>query len=98
MEKDDNFLIHVQIGGLKLPLRIARNDEEVYRKAEKLLVRYLNDYQAKFNQRSTEEILILVAYQLAVKKKKKEVAEDTVPLVEKLKALDEELKQLLSQK
>lgn len=98
MEKDDNFLIHVQIGGLKLPLRIARNDEEVYRKAEKLLVRYLSDYQAKFNQRSTEEILILVAYQLAVMVSKKEVAEDTVPLVDKLKALDEELKQLLSQK
>lgn len=97
MEKDDNFLIHVQIGGLKLPLRIARQDEEVYRKAEKLLTRYLNDYQAKFNQRSTEEILILVAYQLAVMVSKKETAEEIAPIAERLKKLDEELNKLFSE-
>jgi cell division protein ZapA len=94
--KDDIFLINVQIGGLRLPLRIARKDEELYRKAEKLLVKYLSDYQQKFSQRPTEEILILVAYQLAVMVSKQEFADDIVPLAEKIQTLDQELKALLS--
>ena len=94
--KDDIFLINVQIGGLRLPLRIARKDEELYRKAEKLLVKYLSDYQQKFSQRPTEEILILVAYQLAVMVSKQEFAENIVPLAEKIQSLDQELKALLS--
>lgn len=94
--KDDIFLINVQIGGLRLPLRIARKDEELYRKAEKLLVKHLDDYQQKFSQRPTEEILILVAYQLAVMISKQEFATDIVPLAEKIQSLDQELKALLS--
>jgi cell division protein ZapA len=94
--KDDIFLINVQIGGLRLPLRIARKDEELYRKAEKLLVKFLDDYQQKFSQRPTEEILILVAYQLAVMVSKQEFAENIVPLAEKIQSLDQELKALLS--
>ena len=94
--KDDIFLINVQVGGLRLPLRIARKDEELYRKAEKLLVKYLSDYQQKFSQRPTEEILILVAYQLAVMVSKQEFADDIVPLAEKIQTLDQELKALLS--
>ncbi len=94
--KDDIFLINVQIGGLRLPLRIARKDEELYRKAEKLLVKFLDDYQQKFSQRPTEEILILVAYQLAVMVSKQEFAENIIPLAEKIQSLDQELKALLS--
>jgi hypothetical protein len=94
--KDDIFLINVQIGGLRLPLRIARKDEELYRKAEKLLVKFLDDYQQKFSQRPTEEILILVAYQLAVMVSKQEFADNIVPLAEKIQSLDQELKALLS--
>jgi hypothetical protein len=94
--KDDIFLINVQIGGLRLPLRIARKDEELYRKAEKLLVKQLNDYQQKFRQRPSEEILILVAYQLAVMVSKQEFADDVTPLAEKIQTLDNELKALFS--
>ena len=94
--KDDIFLINVQIGGLRLPLRIARKDEELYRKAEKLLVRQLSNYQQKFRQRPSEEILILVAYQLAVMVSKQEFADDITPLAEKIQTLDNELKDLFS--
>jgi len=94
--KDDIFLINVQIGGLRLPLRIARKDEELYRKAEKLLVKHLADYHQKFSQRPTEELLILVAYQLAVMVSKQEFTDDIVPLAEKIQSLDLELKALLS--
>jgi cell division protein ZapA len=94
--EDDIFLINVQIGGLRLPLRIARKDEELYRRAEKLLVKQMDDFQKRYQQHPTEEILILVAYQLAVMVSKQEFADNIVPLAEKIKSLDNELEDLLS--
>ena|SRR5665647_514550 len=94
--EDDIFLINVQIGGLKLPLRIARKDEELYRRAEKLLVKRMDEFQNKYRQHPTEDILILVAYQLAVMVSKQEFAENVVPLAEKIQSLDNELKALFS--
>lgn len=93
--KDDNFTINVLIGGLRLPLKIARKDEELYRKAEKLVVKYMDKFQKQYNQRPTEEILILVAYQIAVLVSKQELTEDIVPLAEKIQSLDRELDELL---
>lgn len=94
--KDDKFTINVQIGGFRMPLGILRKDEEIYRRAEKLVVKYLESYQKQYNQRPTEEILIMVAFQIAVIVSKQELSEDTVPLAEKIQSLDDELKALLS--
>jgi cell division protein ZapA len=93
--KDDIFTINVLIGGLRLPLKIARKDEELYRKAEKMVVRYMDKFQKQYNQRPTEEILIMVAYQIAVLVSKQELSEDIVPLAEKIQTLDQELEALL---
>ena len=94
--KDDNFTINVIVNGFKMPLNIPRKDEELYRNAEKLVEKYINHYQKQYNQRSTEQILIMVAFQIAVIVSKQELSEDTVPLAEKIQALDDELKALLS--
>jgi cell division protein ZapA len=94
--KDDTFLIHVVVGGFRFPLRIARKDEELYRRAEKLMARYLIEYEQKYSQRPAAEILTLVAFRLAVLVSKQEFSEDTVPLAEKIQALDDELKALLA--
>lgn len=94
--KDDKFTINVQIGGFRMPLGILRKDEELYRRAEKLVVKCLESFQKQYNHRPTEEILILVAFQIAVIVSKQELTEDTVPLAEKIQSLDEELKTLLS--
>ena len=99
MNKDEEiFKIHIQIGGFRIPLTVARKDEEIYRKAEKLVVRFLDEYQKLYSQRATEEILILVAFRLAVALSKQEVDQDLVPLADKIKSLNEELKQLLVKK
>ena len=63
--KDDKFTINVQISGLRMPLTILRKDEELYRKAEKMVNTYLIKFQKLYNQRPTEEILIIVAFQIA---------------------------------
>ena len=79
-----------------MPLNIPRKDEELYRKAEKLVNSYLVRFQKMYNQRPSEEILIMVAFQIAVIVSKQELSEDKVPLAEKIQELDNELKLLLS--
>jgi len=56
MMDNDTFLINVQAGGFKLPLRIARKDEEIYRKAEKLFSKYLEKYQQKYQSLNRSKI------------------------------------------
>jgi len=94
---DDIFLINVHIGGFRMPLRIPRSDEEIYRKAEKLVVKYTDEYQRLFNQRTYEEILRLVAFQLAVNISRNELSEDITPLADKIKQLEKELDSVLNQ-
>jgi len=80
-----------------MPLRIPRSDEEIYRKAEKLVVKYTDEYQRLFNQRTYEEILRLVAFQLAVNISRNELSEDITPLADKIKQLEKELDSVLNQ-
>lgn len=94
--KDDIFLINVQIGGFKMPLRIPRSDEAIYRDAERLVVSYMENFQKKYNQRAYNDILTLVAFQLAVMLTKQEIMQDISPLADRIKQLDEELEQLLN--
>lgn len=94
--KDDKFTINVNVNGFKMPLTIPRKDEELYRNAEKLVERYINHFQKQYNQRSTEQILIMAAFQIAVIVSKQELSEDISPLADKIQALDDELKALLS--
>lgn len=95
-EKDDKLSINLLIGGFRIPLGIQREDEELYRKAEKLVNKHLLKFQRLYNQRPNEQILILVALQIAVIVSNQELIEDTVPLAEKIQALDDELKALFS--
>ncbi|MDD2285477.1 MAG: cell division protein ZapA [Paludibacter sp.] len=95
---DDIFTINVQIGGFPMALRIPRSDEEIYRRAEKLVTKLTEEFHHKYNQRAYEDILKLVAYQLAVKVSKNELKEDTTPLAEKIKLLEKDLDAVLNQK
>ncbi len=95
---DDTFLIHVQFEGYKLPLRIPRKDEELYRDAEKLIKKYLEVYLKRYSQRPFEEILIYLTYHFAVSIIKVDANEDVEPIAKKISELDEELKQLLNEK
>ena len=99
MNEDKKLLrIHIQIGGFRMPLDIKREDEEIYRKAEKLVVSILDQYQKLYSQRPSEEILVLVAYRLAVALSKQNINQDLVPLAERIKNLDDELSLLLAHK
>jgi|LakMenEpi03Aug12_release.lakeMendotaPanAssembly.Ray.scaffolds.fasta_scaffold739772_3 cell division protein ZapA len=93
--KEEKFLIHVQIEGFRLPLNIQRKEEEMYRNAEKKVLNFLHEYQKKYPQRTYEEVLKLVAFQLAVGLSKNEFSISTLPLEDKIRELDAELNEVL---
>lgn len=92
---DDTLLIHVQIGGFRMPLRVPRSDEEIYRKAQRMVEEYTETYQKRYNQRSYEEVLILVAYQLATTIARQQLSGDIGPIEARLKELEAEIDKAL---
>jgi hypothetical protein len=95
--ENEVFLINVNIGGTVLPLRIPRGEEEVYRRAEKLVVKYLDHFLLNYRNKSREEVLVFLAYHFAVMLNKQELSEDIEPLAKKIQDLDNELKILLQE-
>lgn len=95
---EEVFKINILINGVRLPLTVKRKDEEIYRAAEKVVVKFINDYQKIYSQKSYTEIMTYVAFRLAVALTKQESSEDVAPLAERVKKLDEELKALLASK
>ncbi|MFW9596573.1 MAG: cell division protein ZapA [Paludibacter sp.] len=99
MDKGEEvFRINILINGVRMPLSVKRNEEEIYRNAEKIVVKFINDYQKLYSQKSYSEIMTYVAFRLAVALTKQDSNESVAPLAERIKKLDEELKALLSGK
>lgn len=96
MANEDIFTINILINGVRMPLTIPRTDEVLYRDAEKLLNNYLVKYQQRFNQRSMEEVLTFVSFQIAVIITKQNMNQDIAPLAEKIQNINSELEKLLS--
>ena len=94
MKNSDVFTINILLNGVRMPLKIRREDEEIYRNAEKIVNKYLEQYRTQFSQRSMEEILTLVAFQVAVVLAKQNKNQDINPLAEKIEELNKELKEL----
>ena len=94
MNNNDVFTINILLNGVRMPLNIRREDEEIYRNAEKIVNKYLEQYRGQYSQRSMEEILTLVAFQLAVIVSKQGTSQDVAPLAEKIEELNRELKKL----
>lgn len=94
MKNSDVFTINILLNGVRMPLKIRREDEEIYRNAEKIVNKYLEQYRTQFSQRSMEEILTLVAFQVAVVLEKQNRNQDINPLAEKIEELNKELKEL----
>jgi len=96
MEKGDDLKINILINGVRLPLTVKRDEEELYRNAEKIVVKFINDYQKLYSQKSYSEILTYTAFRLAVILNKQSSNQDLAPLAERIKELDNELNTLLA--
>ena len=95
MAEKEMFNINITVNGVRMPLHISREDEVIYRNAEKLFNKYFRQYSEVYSQRSMEEILTLVAFQFAYIVSKQGMNQDVQPLADKIQQLKNQLKELM---
>ncbi|HEY3369814.1 MAG TPA: cell division protein ZapA [Prolixibacteraceae bacterium] len=92
----DKLAIKIKIDGREYPLKVARDEEEKYRKAAKTINDTLIQYRQKYASNNTQDFLAMTAFQFALKNIELEAEVDRSPLFDELKKLDEELSDYLS--
>ncbi len=87
-EKQNKMTIHVSVNGVKMPLTIKREEEILYRDAEKQTKQCIEEFRKSYTQKSMEEILTLTAYQMAVWAETLKHLHSVEPLAEKIEELN----------
>lgn len=88
---DDKLNISLWIGSQRFQLNILRKDEKLYRDAAKQVNDKLNKYRQDYPNVGTEEIWAMAAFELSFQNISMKDRNDTQPLIEKIKELEEDI-------
>lgn len=95
---DDKLSIKVNIAERYYPLKIDRDDEEKIRRAAKQINEKVLQYKQKYTDKDTQDFLAMAALQFVIQNIESEVKDDSSPLEESLKELNDELGSYLNKK
>jgi cell division protein ZapA len=95
--EDDRLSIKVNIGDKFYPLRIEKDEEELIRKASKLINDKLNQYRGKYEERDITDLLAMTALQFTKKYLEKEAENDFFSLEVEVKQINSELERYIVQ-
>jgi cell division protein ZapA len=88
---EDKLSIRVSVADRFYPLKIERSDEEKIRKAAKMINERLAQYQQRYADKDTQDLLAMAALQFVIRMLDSETKFDSSSLIEELKSLDKEL-------
>lgn len=97
-EQSDTLSITLRFGSWTLPMTVRREEEFVYRQAEKLIKERFSFYTSSYPGQSTEMYLVMTILDIAVKVKQQETSMDIEPITSRLKPLLAELESALEKK
>lgn len=95
---DDTLSITLRFGSWTLPLTVKREEEYVYRQAEKLIKERFNFYTSNYPGQNTEMYLVMTILDIAVQSTRQETSNDATPLLERLRPLLTEVEAALIKK
>jgi len=99
MAMDDTFTINLYIADKHYPLRIKRSEEELVRKAARLINDKIALYRSHFKMDESEldikDLLAMAACQVAIQALKAEERTDNGPIAESIIQLNKELEDFL---
>lgn len=95
---DDTLSITLRFGTWTLPMTVRRDEEYIYRQAEKLIKERFSFYTGSYPGQNTEMYLVMTILDIAVMSKRQETAFDTQPIVDALRPLLSEVEAALSKK
>lgn len=92
---EEELEIKLQVGGTYYPIRIKRSEEYMYREAARRINNMLSRYRGKFPQLSNEKYYTMVTIHIAMANIMWENFNDTLPYVDKIQKLTDELESFL---
>ncbi len=95
---DDTLSITLRFGSWTLPMTIKRDEEYVYRQAEKLIKERFNFYTSSYPGQSSEMYLLMTILDIAVQSKRQETVNDSEPILQALRPLLSEVEAALIKK
>ncbi len=94
---DDKLSIKINIGNAYYPMRINRDEEEIIRRAAKIINDKLTQYQNKYTEREPFDLLAMTSLQYVKQLLECENKNDVSSLTEELKQINEELEHFIEQ-
>jgi cell division protein ZapA len=94
----DQLRINIRIEGRVYPLRIDRNDEERHRKAAKTVNETVSKYRNLFQNKDSQDILAMAAFQIALDHTELLEREDRSLFMDGLKDLNDDISDFLAEK
>jgi len=92
----EKLSINIKIDGRNYPLKVDRENEEIFRKAAKIINDIVLQYRQKYLTSDSQDVLAMTAIQFVVKAIDLEEKVDQSPMFDELKRLDEDLGDYLS--
>ena len=92
---DDTLSITLRFGSWTLPMTIKRDEEYIYRQAEKLIKERFSFYTGSYPGQSTEMYLVMTILDIAVQSKRYETTHDTQPVLDAIRPLLSEVEAAL---
>ena len=92
---DDTLSITLHFGSWTLPMTIKRDEEYIYRQAEKLIKERFSFYTSSYPGQNAEMYLVMTILDIAVQSKRHESNFDAEPVLEHLRPLLEEVEAAL---
>ena len=95
---DEMMKIHLLIDSGRYPLKIHREDEQIYRDAAKQIDNKLNKYRNMFPDMNPKDYWVMVALELAYENISLKDKNDTQPYKEKVEELTKEIEKIIKGK
>lgn len=95
MAKSDPLSINLKFGNRVLPMVVERQEEYIYREAEKLINSRFSYYASKYPHQGSEMYMLMTALEVGVRLKQIEHDTDPAPMEQALASLVAEVEQAL---
>ncbi|MCH5168064.1 MAG: cell division protein ZapA [Prevotellaceae bacterium] len=95
---DDVLSITLRFGSWTLPMTVKRDEEYIYRQAEKLIKERFSFYTSSYPGQNTEMYLVMTILDIAVQNKRQETEGNTEPILKRLQPLLSEVEAALDKK
>ncbi|NOU60006.1 cell division protein ZapA [Marinifilum caeruleilacunae] len=92
---DNKLSIKVNVADRTYPLNIDRKQEEVIRKAAKMINEKVLQYKQRYKDKDTQDFLAMASLQYVIKVIELENKADVAPVYNELKAMERELSEFL---